>query len=225
MLCARLPPKATDRVAGKQLDQRRVAKRCKMNPQCDLAFTRLCSCLFFFSSSFSSTPLHAQENGVKHPLTFAELTYGDGIQAIVADGTGGFWFGGIDVLHDTTHNEQCDTEIVVWTAMRRPVCSGRMKSDGTITYLSYFGGSGRSMVAALTRGANGNLYVAGVTYSADFPTTAGAYDRTCGTDGTATITTPPSPSFAGRQAWRWFRHRAHAGRQPDRLLHLSRRIR
>ncbi|MEP6592792.1 MAG: hypothetical protein ABJC51_03825, partial [Acidobacteriota bacterium] len=58
-----------------------------------------------------------------------------------------------------------------------------MKSDGTVTYLSYFGGSGRSMVAALTRGANGNLYVAGVTYSADFPTTAGAYDRTCGTDG------------------------------------------
>src|SRR6185437_10548008 len=41
-----------------------------------------------------STPVHAQENGVKHPLTFAELTYGDAIQAIVADGTGGFWFGG-----------------------------------------------------------------------------------------------------------------------------------
>ena len=58
-----------------------------------------------------------------------------------------------------------------------------MKSDGTVTYLSYFGGSGRSTVAALARGANGNLYVAGVTYSADFPTTAGAYDRTCGTDG------------------------------------------
>ena len=41
-----------------------------------------------------STQLHAQENGVRHPLTFAELTYGDAIQAIVADGTGGFWFGG-----------------------------------------------------------------------------------------------------------------------------------
>jgi regulation of enolase protein 1 (concanavalin A-like superfamily) len=129
-----------------------------------------------------STPLYAQENGVKHPLTFAELTYGDGIQAIVADGTGGFWFGGstCSTTLPTTSNaiqkswpgQLCDAGLL-----------GRMKSDGTVTYLSYFGGSGRSEVTALTRGANGNLYVAGVTYSVDLPTTAGAYDRTCGTDG------------------------------------------
>ncbi len=65
-----------------------------MNPQCNLAFTRICVLLVLLLCLILSTPLHAQENGVKHPLTFAELTYGDGIQAIVADGAGGFWFGG-----------------------------------------------------------------------------------------------------------------------------------
>jgi regulation of enolase protein 1 (concanavalin A-like superfamily) len=129
-----------------------------------------------------STQLHAQENGVKHPLTFAQLTYGDAIQAIVADGAGGLWFGG-----STCSTTLPTTSNAIQKSWRGQLCEGgllgRMKSDGTVTYLSYFGGSGRSRVAALTRGANGNLYVAGVTYSADFPTTAGAYDRTCGTDG------------------------------------------
>jgi regulation of enolase protein 1 (concanavalin A-like superfamily) len=141
-----------------------------------------------------STPVHGQENGVKHPLTFAELTYGDAIQAIVADGAGGFWFGGrtCSTTLPTTSNaiqkswsgQLCDAGLL-----------GRMKSDGTVTYLSYFGGSGRSAVAALARGANGNLYVAGATYSADFPTTAGAYDRTCGTDGACNYGDPSVPEL------------------------------
>jgi len=129
-----------------------------------------------------STRLNAQENGVKHPLTFAELTYGDAIQAIVADGTGGVWFGGYtcSATLPTTSN-------AIQKSWPGQPCSGgllgRMKSDGTLTYLSYFGGSGTSVVTALARGAHGNLYVAGITHSADFRTTAGAYDRTCGADG------------------------------------------
>ena len=141
-----------------------------------------------------STPLHAQENGVKHPLKFAELTYGDAIQAIVADGTGGFWFGGT-----TCSTTLPTTSTAIQKSWSGQLCDagllGRMKGDGTVTYLSYFGGSGRSKVAALALGANGNLYVAGVTYSADFPTTAGAYDRTCGTDGRCNLGDPSVPEL------------------------------
>ena len=95
-----------------------------------------------------STSVYAQENGVKHPLTFAELTYGDAIQAIVADGTGGFWFGGYtcSVTLPTTSN-------AIQKSWSGQSCAagllGRMKSDGTLTYLSYFGGSGASKDAGV----------------------------------------------------------------------------
>src|SRR3954464_15868275 len=134
-----------------------------------------------------SAPVHAQENGVTRPLTLAELTYGVGIQAIVADATGGFWFGGstCSTTLPTTSNA-IQRSWPVQPPSEQPCPGGllgRMKGDGTITYLSYFGGSRRSVVTALARGANGHLYVAGVTHSSDFPTTAGAYDRRCGADG------------------------------------------
>ena len=63
------------------------------------------------------TRLYAQENGVTHPLTFAELTYGDAIQGIVADGSRRLLVRRIDVLHDLTHNEQRNTEIVARAAI------------------------------------------------------------------------------------------------------------
>ena len=86
-----------------------------------------------------STPLHAQENGVKHPLTFAELTYGDGIQAIVADGTGGFWFGGSTC--STTLPTTSNAIQKSWSDQL--TCPGgllgRMKSDGTPFRITFVG--------------------------------------------------------------------------------------
>jgi hypothetical protein len=144
--------------------------------------------LFLFSI-LSAPSLHAQENGIQHPLALAELTYGNGIQAIVADDTGGFWFGG-----STCSTTLPTTNGAIQQSWSDQLCPGgllgHMKSDGTLAYLSYFGGSGRSSVTALARGANGNIYVAGVTYSSDFPTTAGAYDRTCGTEGMCNYADP-----------------------------------
>ena len=141
----------------------------------------LVPCLVLLSFIFSPPALLAQENGVQHPLVLAELTYGESIDAMVADGTGGFWFGGTtcSTTLPTTSNAIQKT----WSG--QPCIStgmlGRMKSDGTITYLSYFGGSGpATSIRSLALGPGGNLYVAGWTNAADFPTTAGAYARTCG---------------------------------------------
>jgi hypothetical protein len=43
-------------------------------------------------------------------------------------------------------------------------------------YSSYFGGSSQDTITAQTRDSAGNVYVAGTTTSADFPTTAGVYE-------------------------------------------------
>ncbi len=57
--------------------------------------------------------------------------------------------------------------------------------DTSIVYSTYLGGSGGLGDAAYGAAvdSNNNLYISGITGSPDFPTTSGAYDRTCGTDG------------------------------------------
>jgi hypothetical protein len=68
--------------------------------------------------------------------------------------------------------------------------------DPTIGYSTYLGGSDRAQtgegwgfgwgddeVHDIVVDARGNAYVVGVTTSTDFPTTPGAFDRDCGTDG------------------------------------------
>jgi hypothetical protein len=64
---------------------------------------------------------------------------------------------------------------------------GRVTADGAVVYLSYLGGTqGTDWINALAVDATGHVYAAGSTSSPDFPTTAGAYDRVCGEDGTCT---------------------------------------
>ena len=60
----------------------------------------------------------------------------------------------------------------------------QLNGAGTdLAYSSYLGAShddqGNGIVVS-----GGELYIAGTTKSDDFPTTANAFDRTCGTDGT-----------------------------------------
>ncbi|HYL36723.1 MAG TPA: SBBP repeat-containing protein [Bryobacteraceae bacterium] len=50
-----------------------------------------------------------------------------------------------------------------------------LTKDGALTYASYLGGSGADSGAAVTVDASGNIYVAGTTESANFHTTANAY--------------------------------------------------
>jgi hypothetical protein len=50
-------------------------------------------------------------------------------------------------------------------------------------YASYLGGSGDEGAFGTALDSSGNTYVTGATLSTNFPTSSGAYDTTCGTDG------------------------------------------
>ena len=71
--------------------------------------------------------------------------------------------------YDTSHNGDYDCH----------VC--KFNSDGTeLLWATFIGGSLEDRVFAIHQDAAGDLVISGHTYSANFPTTAGAHDRTLG---------------------------------------------
>lgn len=58
----------------------------------------------------------------------------------------------------------------------------------TLLYSSFLGGSNYDNASDIAVDADGAAYVIGTTTSADFPTTAGALDTTCGSDGACNST-------------------------------------
>lgn len=87
---------------------------------------------------------------------------------------------------------------------------GAAAADGgyAIGFSTYLGGTGGEDTArAVATDAEGNIYVAGGTRSADFPTTPGAYDRTYDDSGTTIGSRGPMDVFVakysaeGRLVW------------------------
>lgn len=60
----------------------------------------------------------------------------------------------------------------------------KLDSTGSqILFSTYLGRTGSDHIQAMALAANGDIVVSGGTGSPEFPTTVGAYDQTCGTDG------------------------------------------
>ena len=60
-----------------------------------------------------------------------------------------------------------------------------LSPDGSrLLWSTYLGGADNEDAYALAVGGSGSVYVTGSTTSPDFPVTPGAFDETCGTDGT-----------------------------------------
>lgn len=67
-----------------------------------------------------------------------------------------------------------------------------------IEFSTYLGGSGLENLRDIATDSLGNIYVTGGTSSADFPTTAGAYDRTFATGGTSLGSGGPMDVFVAK---------------------------
>jgi len=114
--------------------------------------------------------------------TFLGGSGGEGASAVavdpsnnvyVAGGTGSLDFPTTPGAFDQTANGRTDA----FVAMLSP--------DGSrLLWSTLLGGAGGEQARALAIGGSGNVYVVGSTVSPDFPVTPGAFDETCGTDGT-----------------------------------------
>jgi hypothetical protein len=114
--------------------------------------------------------------------TFLGGSFSDEAKAIAIDSSGNVYVAGRTASYDfpTTpgaydrrHNGGFDDAFI-------------SKFDANLTNLlasTYLGGSKDDRAYALAIDRSGNVYVVGETASDDFPTTPGAYDRNCGTDG------------------------------------------
>ena len=115
----------------------------------------------------SGTVFQAQT--AQRTLSFAELTYGVGINALARTAGGDVWFGG--ATYSMTLPTTSDAVQRTASGTDHHGVIGRMTSDGRVTYLSYFGR--KSSVTAIALDPAGNVTVAGWTLATDFPTTAG----------------------------------------------------
>lgn len=130
----------------------------------------------------------AKLNADGSALLYSTLLGGSGsdtVTALAVDGSGAIYLGG------TTYSSDFPVSAGAFDDTRGGPVDGfvtKLSADAsTIVYSTYLGGTtgGSSLgsdedLAGLVVDGDGSAYVAGTTYSADFPTTPGAYDRTFG---------------------------------------------
>lgn len=114
--------------------------------------------------------------------TYLGSTGVDQVTAVVADSSGNAYItgaaGGPDFpttagAFDRTFGGGCDTLSCADAFV------AKLNPSGTaLIYATFLGGSGYDKGNAIALDGSGNVYVTGETFSGDFPTTAGAFDRT-----------------------------------------------
>ncbi len=97
--------------------------------------------------------------------------------AIAVDGSGNAYVAGSTASTDfpvtaAAYRKTIGPAAVAFTAKLNP-------TGTALTYATYVGGTGGDSANAIAVDGTGNAYVAGTTYSADFPTTAGVFGATC----------------------------------------------
>ena len=133
--------------------------------------------LFLVGSTVLSS---TQQSGI--PLALSERPGGSTILGSVTDGHGGLWVvgsagsGTLTTTPDALKRENTSTNGTSDAFL------AHLGADGAVVYATYFGGSHSDLGLAIARDAAGNLYAAGTTSSADFPTSANAL-RTTSADG------------------------------------------
>ncbi|HEV8369635.1 MAG TPA: SBBP repeat-containing protein [Pyrinomonadaceae bacterium] len=126
------------------------------------------------------TKLNPAGNGLLYSTFLGQngVNAADGGQGIAVDFSGqayvtGFdYSGGLPVNGFSGHAAGCDGYVV------------KLNTSGSgLIYSSYFGGDSCNSGWNIAVDKNQNAFVSGETSSINFPTTVGAFDATCGTDG------------------------------------------
>ena len=97
----------------------------------------------------------------------------------------------------------CESTLPVTPNAAQPAYAGGcdgfiaiLAPDHRLQYATYLGGTGQERISAIHADGAGNVYVAGDTGSANFPTTAGAYDTTFEPNGHDVFVTKLTPAGA-----------------------------
>lgn len=126
------------------------------------------------------TKLNAAGNALVYSTFLGQngINAADGGQGIAVDSrgqayvTGHDYSGGIPVTGFSGHSAGCDGYVA------------KLNSAGSgLVYSTYLGGNACNLGWAIAVDENQNAIVTGETASTNFPTTPGAFDNTCGTDG------------------------------------------
>jgi hypothetical protein len=107
------------------------------------------------------------------------VNYGDYGDGIAIDGAGNAYIGGETYSHDfPISSGSYQTKNNVAVGQPTGFAAKLNTETGALAFSTYMGGSGADAINGIAIDAAGNAYLAGFTYSTDFPTAGGPYQTT-----------------------------------------------